>query len=188
MSPKGPSGSGLTCCSGNFADELGEDFLGLRDLGVAQEHGMSSLTVPSSLFYGRKKRAVDAGHLGCVASTCGLLFPLDHEAALLQPTSLTRHYFRGKANQPDYPPPPPFIPLNQNTLHTHLPALLHSFFAQRLESGLGLADDPAFDAAHTQIGSLGQIVSKTGPSVAKKKKEVEEKKVVKEKKPAKKGP
>jgi hypothetical protein len=63
----GPSGSGLTCRSGNFADELGEDFLGLRDLGVAQEHGMSSLTVPSSLFYGRKKRAVDAAHLGYVA-------------------------------------------------------------------------------------------------------------------------
>jgi transcriptional activator SPT7 len=42
--------------SGNFADELGEDFLGLRDLGIAREHGMDSLSVPTSIFYGRKKR------------------------------------------------------------------------------------------------------------------------------------
>jgi transcriptional activator SPT7 len=150
---------------------------------------MSSLTVPSSLFYGRKKRAVDAGHLGYVVSSLSSPLPARPLNGFLTTHFADTRYCRGKANQPDFPPPPPFIPLNQNTLHTHLPALLHSFFAQRLESGLGLADDPAFDAAHTQIGSLGQIVSKTGPGVAKKKKEVEEKKVVvKEKKPAKKGP
>lgn len=50
----------LTAISGNFADELGEDFLGLRDLGVAREHGMTNLTIPSNLFYGRKKRIADA--------------------------------------------------------------------------------------------------------------------------------
>jgi hypothetical protein len=47
--------------SGNFADELGEDFLGLRDLGIAKEEGLASLTVPSSLFYGRRKRMATAG-------------------------------------------------------------------------------------------------------------------------------
>jgi transcriptional activator SPT7 len=57
----------LINCSGNFADELGEDFLGLRDLGIAQEHGLSSLTVPASVFYGRRKRAADAGQLGFVS-------------------------------------------------------------------------------------------------------------------------
>jgi transcriptional activator SPT7 len=50
--------------SGNFADELGEDFLGLRDLGVAQEHGMQNLTIPTSVFYGRKKRHQDHFGLG----------------------------------------------------------------------------------------------------------------------------
>lgn len=50
----------LTGISGNFADELGEDFLGLRDLGIAREEGLSSLTIPSSLFYGRRKRNADA--------------------------------------------------------------------------------------------------------------------------------
>lgn len=47
--------------SGNFADELGEDFLGLRDLGIAREHGMDSLSVPTSIFYGRKKRQEQMG-------------------------------------------------------------------------------------------------------------------------------
>ena len=79
----------------------------------------------------------------------------------------------GKADLPDYPPPPPFIPLNQNTLHHHLPALLHSFFASRQESGAGLLDDEGFDFGHSQIGSLGQIVNKFQSTLAtKKKKEV----------------
>lgn len=52
--------------SGNFADELGEDFLGLRNLGVAQEHGMQSLTIPSSVFYGRRKRQHDLAAAGYV--------------------------------------------------------------------------------------------------------------------------
>lgn len=46
--------------SGNFADELGEDFLGLRDMGIDKEFGLSSLTVPSSLFYGRRRRQAAA--------------------------------------------------------------------------------------------------------------------------------
>jgi len=50
--------------SGNFADELGEDFLGLRDLGIDKEHSLASLTVPSSVFYGRRKRVADAAQLG----------------------------------------------------------------------------------------------------------------------------
>ena len=55
----------LTMCSGNFADELGEDFLGLREMGIDREFGLSSLTVPSSLFYGRRKRTANA-NLGYV--------------------------------------------------------------------------------------------------------------------------
>lgn len=56
--------SALNPLSGNFAEELGEDFLGLRDLGIDKEHGMASLTVPSSIFYGRRKRMADAAQIG----------------------------------------------------------------------------------------------------------------------------
>ncbi|BEJ14424.1 hypothetical protein CspHIS471_0401910 [Cutaneotrichosporon sp. HIS471] len=47
---------------GDFAEDLGEDFLGLRELGIDKEFGLSSLSVPKSLFFGRRKR--DAAALG----------------------------------------------------------------------------------------------------------------------------
>ena len=92
----------------------------------------------------------------------------------------------GKTAQPDFPPPPPFVPLNPATLQSHVPALLHAFFAARMESGLGLADDEGFDAPHTQIGMLGQIVVKQPPPL-KKKPPVEEQKKVVVKKPVQSG-
>ncbi|WVF72103.1 hypothetical protein IAT40_006915 [Kwoniella sp. CBS 6097] len=125
--------NGEMLTDGNFADELGEDFLGLRDLGIDKEFGLSSLTVPSSLFYGRRKR------------------------------------FGGNANGGpkedvlEYPPPPPFIPLNAATIPTHLPALLHAFYAARIEAGLSISEDDAFDLTRGTIGSLGQIVVKNPP-------------------------
>ena len=39
---------------GDFADALGEDYLGLRELGIAAEFGMSSLTIPKKLLRGKK--------------------------------------------------------------------------------------------------------------------------------------
>ncbi|TYJ55382.1 hypothetical protein B9479_003885 [Cryptococcus floricola] len=117
---------------GNFAEELGEDFLGLRELGIAGENGMSTLSVPQSLFYGRKKRPTDHGRGS-----------------------------NGKSDLP-YPPPPPFVTLSPITISTTVPALLHAFYNARVESGLSLSEDDAFDAAKAQIGSLGQIVIKGG--------------------------
>ncbi|WWC61038.1 uncharacterized protein I303_103616 [Kwoniella dejecticola CBS 10117] len=123
--------NGEMLMDGNFADELGEDFLGLRDMGIDKEFGLSSLTVPSSLFYGRRRRLAAA-----------------HDE---------------KEDLPDYPIPPPFIPLNATTIPTHLPALLHAFYAARIESGLSIVEDDIFDPAHGQIGSLGQIIVKARP-------------------------
>lgn len=40
---------------GNFADSYGEDFLGLRELGIAAEFGLSTLTVPKKLLKGKKQ-------------------------------------------------------------------------------------------------------------------------------------
>ena len=39
---------------GNFADSYGEDFFGLRELGIADELGLSSLTVPKKLLKSKK--------------------------------------------------------------------------------------------------------------------------------------
>lgn len=74
-----------------------------------------------------------------------------------------------KEDAPDYVPPPPFIPLNANTYKQHVPALLHAFYAQRLEKGLGFDADDAFDSVHATIGPLGQIVQKSAAAAAPKK-------------------
>ncbi|KAG6856011.1 hypothetical protein H0H87_008413 [Tephrocybe sp. NHM501043] len=66
---------------GDFADALGEDYLGLRELGIAAEFGMSSLTIPKKLLKGKK-----AQKLSSIAT---------------KPTE----------PPPPYPPPPAFIPL-----------------------------------------------------------------------------
>ncbi|WVQ78346.1 hypothetical protein IAT38_000431 [Cryptococcus sp. DSM 104549] len=130
--------NGEMLLDGNFADELGEDFLGLRELGIDKEFGLSSLTIPQQVFYGRKKRLADAAQSGAKDS----LLP--------------------------YPPPPPFIPLTIQTLPSHLPALLHAFYAARHEAGLPLGEDDPFDPAHAQIGSLGQVVVKSGKGAGEK--------------------
>ncbi|KAF4620397.1 hypothetical protein D9613_001187 [Agrocybe pediades] len=39
---------------GEFADMLGEDYLGLRELGIAAELGLSNLSIPKKLLKGRK--------------------------------------------------------------------------------------------------------------------------------------
>ena len=43
------------CCSGGLADILGggEDFLGLRELGIEAEFGLKSLSVPKRLWKGK---------------------------------------------------------------------------------------------------------------------------------------
>lgn len=75
-------------------------------------------------------------------------------------------YFSADKSDLAYPPPPSFIPLAATTLYTHVPALLHAFYAVRIEAGHSLDEDDAFEVAHSQIGSLGQIVvkGKTGDS------------------------
>ena len=45
---------GVCTFSGDFADALGEDYLGLRELGIAAEFGMTSLSIPKKLLKGRR--------------------------------------------------------------------------------------------------------------------------------------
>lgn len=43
---------------GNFADSFGDDFFGLKELGIADEFGLSSLTVPKRLLKGKGKGGI----------------------------------------------------------------------------------------------------------------------------------
>ena len=94
---------------------------------------------------------------------------------------------REKNAEPDYPPPPPFIPLTSSAI-SNLPALLHAFYAARLEAGLSISEDEPFDHTHSQMGPLGQITVKLPPAKKKKDDEAEAARKVEEKKPKAKKP
>ncbi|GAC96067.1 hypothetical protein PHSY_003646 [Pseudozyma hubeiensis SY62] len=53
--------NGEALVAGGFAEDLGDDYFGFRELGLDRELGMSGLTVPTRLFYGRGKGGVSAG-------------------------------------------------------------------------------------------------------------------------------
>ncbi|THH03070.1 hypothetical protein EW145_g6557 [Phellinidium pouzarii] len=67
---------------GNFADQFGDDFLGLRELGIASELGLQSLTIPKKLLKGKNKQR------------------------------LAQDSAKPNEPPPPYPPPPLFVPLD----------------------------------------------------------------------------
>ena len=75
---------------GEFADLLGEDYLGLRELGIAAEFGMSNLSIPKRLLKGKK------GQNKPTASVRFLLLWYDHRltrcAGLIVPSRRNRRH------------------------------------------------------------------------------------------------
>ncbi|KAI0752833.1 hypothetical protein C8Q80DRAFT_1351282 [Daedaleopsis nitida] len=88
---------------GNFADSYGDDFFGLKELGIADEFGLSSLTVPKRLLKGKGKGNVK------------------EDPSTAKPTE----------PPPPFPPPPPFIPLDSTTVDDQI-ALLKPFYQARI--------------------------------------------------------
>ncbi|TFK50878.1 hypothetical protein OE88DRAFT_1660007 [Heliocybe sulcata] len=138
---------------GNFADALGDDFLGLKELGIADEFGLSSLSVPKKLLRGKNK----AGQGSSAAA-------------------------KPAEPPPPFPPPPPLLPLDVNGAEEQI-GLLKPYYQQRLSAmatttaapSLGysvpqptLTDDVP-QPSRTKIGPLGQIMKPPASSSAKKK-------------------
>ena len=80
---------------GDFADMLGEDYLGLRELGIAAEFGMSSLSIPKRLLKGKKGKGVVAAYVlsfflvFCVSSALRMVvFFFDPPSSLTLPNHL----------------------------------------------------------------------------------------------------
>ncbi|KAI0312192.1 hypothetical protein OF83DRAFT_1250680 [Amylostereum chailletii] len=78
---------------GQFTEDIGEDFLGLRELGIAAELGLSNLSIPKKLLKGKR-------------SVQNSLVP----AKSAEPP-------------PPYPPPPPFIPLTSDAVDDQIGVL-----------------------------------------------------------------
>ncbi|SMR63557.1 unnamed protein product [Zymoseptoria tritici ST99CH_3D1] len=86
---------------GDFAEDLDEDFFGFRELGLAAEFGLESLSVPLHLLQNRMHSAYQAQNAGPVSST-GLVFetPSPYEPITLDNLSdqigLVQNFFRDK--------------------------------------------------------------------------------------------
>lgn len=91
---------------GGFADMVGEDFLGLRELGIASELGISNLSVPKKLLRPKGTR------MGAGSSL---------------PTKPTEP-------PPPYPPPPPFAPLESTRMEDEVIGLLRPFYKTRFDT------------------------------------------------------
>jgi transcriptional activator SPT7 len=104
--------------SGDFADALGEDYLGLRELGIAAEFGMSSLSIPKKLLRGKKaqNKLLSAAYVTpCLSDDHTLT--CDDSAKPTEPP-------------PPYPPPPPFIPLASDKVDDQI-GLLKTYYQSR---------------------------------------------------------
>ncbi|KAJ7469317.1 hypothetical protein B0H11DRAFT_1393341 [Mycena galericulata] len=157
---------------GDFADALGEDYLGLRELGIAAEFGMSSLSIPKRLLRGKRRGAGAAGGAGNAApAPPPLPYPLpppfvpltaakvDTQIGLLRPYYVGRFTALAAASAPAFHPPPlPPLPGPPGTLPTAVmppppppppPPVVHP--------QLQLPDDPP-SAVQAKMGPLGQIL------------------------------
>lgn len=91
---------------GDFAEELGEDFFGFRELGLDVEFGMGSLSVPLHLLQNRMHQANQAQNPGYVlflSQTCFLISVLTFSSALSLPqqhlsSRLHLRYHRSPSN------------------------------------------------------------------------------------------
>jgi len=113
-------------CRGNFADALGDDFLGLRELGIADEFGMSNLSVPKKLLKGKNK-----GESKLSATACVLAWYHKLHYRFIHLLPVTSNSVQLNEPPLPYPPPPPFIPLDSKTLD-HQIGLLKPYYQERL--------------------------------------------------------
>lgn len=122
---------------GEFADALGDDFLGLKELGIADEFGLTSLNVPKRLL--RPKSKADA----MSASACVYSLPL------LTTRPHPDRSAMAKTDEPPlpYPLPPPFEPLRAGRVDDQI-GLLQPYLVQRF-AALAVSSAPHPDESGT---------------------------------------
>jgi len=162
---------------GDFADVLGEDYLGLRALGIAAEFGLSNLSIPKKLLKGKKGQNKPTAakpsepplpyppppsfvpvRAGDVDDQIGLLKPYYHNRFVLlvassaPPTAVPPAPLPG----PVLGPSPPSVP--PTTLPNPLPP----------PPDLVLPDD-APNPSQLKMSPIGQIVKSSATGGTKKK-------------------
>ena len=112
---------------GDFAEELGEDFFGFKDLGLDKEFNMASLSVPLHLLQNRMRNANQAQNPRYMSD-------------LLPAPEMILTSFSALSSLPlsDLPPPLPLTPVTINNIKNQI-GLVHQFFLAKLHAN---NDDP----------------------------------------------
>lgn len=114
---------------GDFAEDIDEDYLGLKELGLDKEFGLSSLSVPLHLLQNRVHNAYQAQNPTYVSLllSCSK-FSLTYSSS----TSSTGDIFQ---------PPPDFEPITSENIGSEI-GLVQEFFRNRLHDS---SDEPLLE-------------------------------------------
>ncbi|KAF9235279.1 hypothetical protein BU15DRAFT_89630 [Melanogaster broomeanus] len=144
------SESAFTMGLGGFSEALSEDFLGLKELGIAAEFGLSSLRIPKRLLKGKQGGVSGAAkYVPSSPPTC------DFEA-----------YAGGNREKPTeppppYPPPPPFVPITSKNVEDQI-GLLKPYYHERL-AALAPPGPPTIPGMPPIPSAFGVLVPGMGP-------------------------
>ena len=115
---------------GDFAEDLGEDFFGFKDLGLDKEFNMASLSVPLHLLQNRMRSANQAQNPRCVSKPPTFCKTILMSFSALSSTPLS-----------DLPPPLPLNPVTINNIKTEI-GLVQEFFLAKLHAN---SDQPLIE-------------------------------------------
>lgn len=105
---------------GDFAEDIGDDFFGFKELGLDKEFGLASLSVPLHLLQGRMHNAYQPTNATYVSFLFSFCDSID-----------TNSHLRNAATSGElHKPPPPFEPLTQTLLKSQI-QLIQPFFLER---------------------------------------------------------
>jgi transcriptional activator SPT7 len=107
--------------SGTFAQDMGDDFFGFKEMGLDKELGldMSQLVVPSKLFdRGKNARGSNGRHVGAVARSGA---------------AASNGVIGGPAEVILFEPPPPYVPLSEAAISAQI-GLLQPFYRDLIRS------------------------------------------------------
>ena len=107
---------------GDFAEELGEDFFGFKDLGLDKEFNMASLSVPLHLLQNRMRNANQAQNPRCVPKLFTFYETILTSFSALSSTPLS-----------DLPPPLPLKPVTITSIKNEI-GLVQDFFLAKLHA------------------------------------------------------
>lgn len=107
---------------GDFAEELGEDFFGFKDLGLDKEFNMASLSVPLHLLQNRMRSANQAQNPRYVSNLPTSCKPILTSSSALSSTPLS-----------DLPPPQPLTPVTIHNIKNEI-GLVQEFFLAKLHA------------------------------------------------------